>query len=220
MGELLDIVTPLHKRTKRDYIGRMTDHKVECMKTARKYGPEFWDGDRRFGYGGYRYDGRWKPVAEKMIQRYALGPGASVLDVGCGKGYLLYELSALLPGARLAGFDISDYAVDQAKPEVRDMLFVHRAEHEFPFEDDSFDLVISLTTLHNLEPFDLEQSLGEIERVGRAGYVLVESFRSDAELFNLQCWALTCRTFLSPAGWEWLFAKSGYAGDFEFIYFE
>lgn len=220
MGQLLDIVTPLHKATRRDYLGRMQDDKVECMNVARRYGKEFWDGDRRYGYGGYHYDGRWKVVAERLIAQYKLREDASILDVGCGKGFLLHELAELLPRASVRGFDISEYAIANAKPEVREHLFVHRAEEPLPFERGSFDLVISLGTLHNLPLEPLKKAIAEIGRVGNDAYVMVESFRSAEELFNLQCWALTCESFHRPESWCWLFSEWGYVGDYEFIYFE
>lgn len=220
MGRLLNIVTPLHTATKRDFLGRMQDDKIACMKVAREYGQDFWDGDRRYGYGGYRYDGRWAPVAKRLIEHYGLQPNASILDVGCGKGFLLYEFKKLLPDARVAGFDISAYAIDNAKEELRGDLFVHQAQDSYPFEDDEFDLVISLATLHNLAVQDLKIALTEIERVGKNAYLVVESFRTEAELFNLQCWALTCEAFHRPESWAWLFDEWGYLGDYEFIYFE
>jgi len=220
MGRLLELVTPLHTATQRDYLGRMQDDKVHCMEVARRYGEEFWDGDRRYGYGGYKYDGRWKVVAERLIETYELAPDASILDVGCGKGFLLHELSLLLPDARVRGFDISEYAIASSKPEVREHLFVHRAEDPTPFADDEFDLVISLGTLHNLPIGPLKAAVNEVSRVGKRGYILVESFRSPAELFNLQCWALTCESFHRPEAWCWLFDDWGYTGDYEFIYFE
>ena len=220
MGQLLNIVTPLHTATKRDFLGRMQDDKIACMQVAREYGKDFWDGDRRYGYGGYRYDGRWAPVAERLIEQYDLQRNASILDVGCGKGYLLYELKKLLPDARVAGFDISAYAIDNAKEELRGDLFAHRAQDPYPIENGEFDLVISLATLHNLAVQDLKVALQEIERVGKNAYLVVESFRSEAELFNLQCWALTCEAFHRPESWVWLFDEWGYRGDYEFIYFE
>lgn len=221
MGRLLDhIFTPLHKKTARDYIGRMTDHKVECMGVAKQYDRDYWDGDRRYGYGGYRYDGRWKAVAETLIREYRLPPNARILDVGCGKAYLLHELKQLLPDAEIHGFDSSAYALEHAKPEIRDSLFQHRAQDPYPFEDKHFNLVMSLTTLHNLKLPELKSALGEIERVGKQGFILVESFRNDQEQFNLQCWALTCAAFFTPEEWVWLFGEFGYTGDYEFIFFE
>lgn len=220
MKQLLNVITDLHKKTKRDYIGRMNDDKVHCMRIARKYGKDFWDGDRRYGYGGYKYDGRWEVAARKLIETYSLPANAKILDVGCGKGFLLYEFTRLLPEGTVAGFDISSYAIDNAKEEVKDALFVHKAQEPLAFTDKHFDLVISITTLHNLAIHELKSALKEIERVGKNKYVVVESFRSEEELFNLQCWALTCESFFRPEGWVWLFDKFGYSGDYEFIYFE
>ncbi len=220
MGKLLNVVTQLHKKTKRDYIGRMMDEKVKCMKIAKKYGMEYWDGDRRFGYGGYKYDGRWDVVARKLIEIYDLKNDARILDVGCGKAYLLYELKNLLSEAQVAGFDISEYGIENSKEEIRENLFIHKAQDPYPFGDKEFDLVISLTTLHNLHLYDLKSALKEIERVGKNKFIVVESFRNEEELFNLQCWALTCETFLNPKEWVWLFGEFGYRGDYEFIYFE
>src|SRR5262249_10294872 len=125
MRRLMEIVTALHQKTSRDYLARMADAKVECMKVARRFDADFWDGDRRFGYGGYRYDGRWKYVAERLVETYDLQSNATILDIGCGKGFLLYELQQLLPGARICGFDMSAYAIANAKEEIRDQVFVH-----------------------------------------------------------------------------------------------
>ena len=220
MGKSPDIITPLHKKTKRDYVKRMTDEKVYCSKIAREYGFDYWDGERRFGYGGYKYDGRWEAVARKLIENYKLKKDARILDVGCGKGFLLYEFQRLLPDAQIAGFDISAYGIKNAKDEVRPKLFIHKAQDAYPFKNKEFDLVISITTLHNIYVSELKMALGEIGRVGRSGYIAVESFRNEEELFNLQCWALTCNSFFSPAEWVFLFNEFGYRGDYEFIYFE
>jgi ubiquinone/menaquinone biosynthesis C-methylase UbiE len=220
MGQELQIVTALHQSTKRDYLGRMVDDKVTCMEVAREYGQQFWDGERRFGYGGYKYDGRWERVARALIDQYQLAENARILDVGCGKGFLLYELQQLLPQAEVKGFDLSGYALENAKPEIKDQLFVHRAEQAYPYPDGSFDLVISLTTLHNLQIAQLQAALAEMERVAKNKYLVVESYRNPRELFNLQCWALTCEAFFRPSEWVWLFEQFGYSGDYEFIFFE
>ncbi len=220
MGKLLNIVSSLHKATKRDYIGRMQNEKIKCMKVARQYDQEFWDGDRKYGYGGYKYDGRWKTVARKLIETYNLQQNARVLDVGCGKGFLLYEFKKLLPDSTVAGFDISQYAIDNSKEDIKDKLFTHKAEDAYPYGDNYFDLVISLTTLHNLHINDLTAAIKEVERVGKSKYIVVESYRDEKELFNLECWALTCEAFFKPQEWEWLFGEFGYCGDYEFIYFE
>ncbi len=220
MGELKNFVTPLHKRTKRNYVERMVDDKVHCMLKAKEYDSDYWDGDRRYGYGGYKYDGRWKAVAERIIESYDLGRNAKILDVGCGKAHLLYELSQLLPESMVCGIDISAHGLLDAPKEIRQSLFRYRSQDPFPWGDLQFDLVISLGCLHNLRLFELKSALAEIERVGRKKYVMVESYRNETELFNLQCWALTAETFFDNAEWIWLYSHFGYQGDYEFIYFE
>lgn len=220
IGERLSIVTPLHEATTRDCLARMNDDKVEAMVVAKRYGEDYWDGDRRYGYGGYRYlPGRWKPVAEALIERYALDDSSSVLDVGCGKAYLLHELQLLLPNARLVGFDVSQPGLDDRHPDFTGELFIHRAQDPYPFSDEEFDLVISLGVVHNLRLPELAVAIPEIERVGRQKYVMTESYRDEQEMFNLECWALTAESLLDDGEWRWLLEQHGYTGDYELIYF-
>jgi SAM-dependent methyltransferase len=220
MGRLLNVVNQLHRRTARDYLGRMADEKVRCSEVARRFDRDYWDGDRRYGYGGYKYDGRWNIVANQLVDIYSLKQDARILDVGCGRGFLLHEFTQLLRGCDVTGFDVSEYGLATAKDEVRQQLFRHDAREPFPFPDRSFDLAISVNALHNLPPEDVARALREMERVAANKFLVVESFRSPEELFNLQCWALTCETFFRPEGWRWLFDLAGYTGDYEFIYFE
>lgn len=217
----IDFVSSLHKSTKRDYIGRvMSADKAECARIAKEYGYDYWDGNRKYGYGGYRYDGRWRSVAEKMAEHYNLKAGQKVLDVGCGMAHLLYELTQAVPGLEVKGIDISSYALEHAREEVRDCLQYGKAQ-ELPFTDNEFDLVISLTTLHNLKVFDLKKAVQEIERVSKGNsYIMVESFRNDEEEVNMLYWQLTCASYYSVEEWEWLYKEWGYTGDYSFIFFE
>lgn len=221
MGRNLDFITPLHKATRRDYLGRVTAHdKAACAEVALQWGRDYWDGERQFGYGGYRYDGRWQPVASAMAEHYQLSNDVRILDVGCGKGFLLYEFTQVLPEARVAGIDISEYAIEHAKDEVKPFLQAGSAE-ELPWEDAAFDLVISINTLHNLPIDKLFRALQEMERAGRGGkYLTVESYRNEREKVNLLYWQLTCRSFFSTDEWEWIFERAGYTGDYSFIFFE
>jgi ubiquinone/menaquinone biosynthesis C-methylase UbiE len=213
-------VSYLHKSTNRDCLGRMNDDKVKCMIKARKFEKDFWDGNRRYGYGGYKYiPGRWKEVALHLIKTYNLKAGSKVLDVGCGKGFLLKEMINIEPFLKVYGFDISKYAIKNAHKDVKKNFIVHSAQKKFPYKNLEFDLTISLATLHNLEIFDLKNSLKEIERVSKKKYIMIESYRNEKELFNLQCWALTANAFFSKKAWIWLFKEFNYSGDYEFIYF-
>jgi SAM-dependent methyltransferase len=217
----IDFIQSLHANTRRNYVQRVVEFdKADCAMVAKRYGQEYWDGPRQFGYGGYRYDGRWRPVAERIAAHYGLKPSMRILDVGCGKGYLLYEFTQILPGIEVAGLDVSAYAIEAAKVEVKPFLSIGRAE-DLPYADASFDFVISLGTLHNLPISELFPALAQIERVRRGpAYVMVESFRSEREKANLLCWQLTCESFHSPRDWKWIYDKAGYTGDYGFIYFE
>ena len=217
----IDFISPLHRKTKRDYLARVNEFpKAEAARLARQFGRDYWDGDRKVGYGGMRHDGRWRPVAEAMAKHYDLKSGDSILDVGCGKGFLLYEFTQIVPGIEVRGLDISNYAIENAKEEVRPFLQMGHANH-LPYADASLDLVISINTLHNLYCYDLEKALKEIQRVGKKHrYVCVESYRNEQEKVNLLYWQLTCEMFCTPEEWEWWFKLCGYTGDHSFIYFE
>ena len=221
MGELLNLVTPLHTATKRDYIGRMLDDKVNCMKRAREYEFDYWDGPRRFGYGGYHYQpGRWAPVARALIERYDLKRGDRVLDLGCGKAFLLYELQLLMPGLHLCGWDRSLHGLASKHPDFKGALVKAPIQDIHLALDKSFDLVISLGAFHNLTLRELGEVLPHVSRVGRQGYLMVESYTDEQEWFNLVCWCLTAETLLRPEDWRYLYSHFGYTGDYEFIYFQ
>jgi len=217
----IDFIGPLHRSTQRDYLGRVNEaDKAECAEIAKQWGFDYWDGERKYGYGGYNYDGRWRPVAEAMAKHYGLKSGDRILDVGCGKGFLLYEFTQVVPGVEVAGLDISQYAVENAKEEIRPFLETGTAE-KLPFEDSSFDFVVSLGALHNLLIHELHPALKEIGRVGHGeSYVMVEAYRNEREKVNLLYWQLTCGTFFTPQEWCWFFDQAGYSGDHGFIYFE
>ncbi|MEG3840735.1 class I SAM-dependent methyltransferase [Microcoleus sp. herbarium14] len=217
----IDFLSAVHKKTQRDYLGRVNEFpKAEAAKLAKKFDFDYWDGDRKVGYGGYKYDGRWRAVADAIAQHYNLKPGDRILDVGCGKAFLLYDFTQAVPGVEVTGIDISEYAIARAPEEVRPFLKACSAT-ELPFADNSFDLVISINTLHNLYCFELDRALREIERVGNGNkYIVVESYRNEAEKANLLYWQLTCESFYTPDEWQWWFDRCGYTGDRSFIYFE
>ncbi len=214
-------INKLHNSTRRNYLNRMKDNKVFCMSIAKKYSKDYWDGNRRYGYGGYKYiKGRWKSVAQKLIKNYNLKSGSKILDVGCGKGYLIKEMLLIQPKLAVYGIEPSKHAHKFIDTKFKKNVLVQKAESKFPFKKNFFDLVISLATLHNLEIFNLVKAVKEIERVGKNKYIMLESYRNNRELFNLQCWALTCETFFSKKEWIWFYKNLKYTGDYEFIYFK
>jgi protein-L-isoaspartate(D-aspartate) O-methyltransferase len=217
----VDLISTVHRSTRRDYLGRVNEFpKAEAAKLAKKFDVDYWDGDRKVGYGGYKYDGRWRAVADAMVQQYMIKPGETILDVGCGKGFLMYDLMQAVPGLKVTGIDVSHYGLTHSQDEVRPFVSRASAAH-LPFPDSSFDLVISINTLHNLYCYDLDAALREIERVGRKDrYICVESYRNEDEKTNLLYWQLTCEMFCTPQEWEWWFERTGYSGDYSFIYFE
>jgi SAM-dependent methyltransferase len=220
----VDFMSVLHKSTQRDYLARVNDPefpKAKAAELAKKFDYDYWDGDRRICYGGYRYlEGRWEKVARAMVEHYDLPPKPKILDIGCGKAFLLYDFLKVIPDAEIHGIDISPYAIANSKEEIRDRLQVGNAT-QLPWPDDHFDLVISITTLHNLHAYDLYPALREMERVGKKNkYLCVESYRNEQEKANLLYWQVTCEAFNTPKEWQWWFEHTGYSGDHSFIYFE
>ncbi|NDC37108.1 MAG: class I SAM-dependent methyltransferase [Proteobacteria bacterium] len=217
----IDFLSQVHSKTKRDYLARVNSFpKQDAAVLAKKFDYDYWDGSRDTGYGGYKYDGRWRAVAERMVEHYQLTSASRILDIGCGKGFLLYDLTQIIPGVSVTGVDISAYALSNSHPDIKQHL--HKATAaKLPFADKSFDFVFSLNVLHNLYCYDLFDALVEMERVGRQHkYLCVESYRNEAEKVNLLYWQLTCEMFCTPAEWEWWFQRAGYSGDYSFIFFE
>jgi len=217
----IKLVTSLHKKTKRNYLERMNNDKVKCMKIAKKYEYDYWDGERKYGYGGYRYiPNRWRKIAKKIIKIYKLTNYSKVLDIGCGKAFLLYEIKKILPKIKIIGIDRSKHALKNAPEIIKPYLKKYNINKSLNYKKNSFDLIITLACLHNLEIDKLISILKQIQKIGKKKYIMVESYRNEEELFNLQCWALTCETFFSKREWQYLFKSTGYNGDYEFIYFE
>ena len=220
----IDFLGNIHCSTKRNYLSRVTDKefpKYKAAELAKKWDFDYWDGDRRICYGGYKYiPGRWKPLAEKLIEYYNLKPESKVIDIGCGKGFLLHELKLLLPELEIIGVDISEYAIKNSKPEVKNYLKLLNANDLSIYDNDYFDLAISLNTLHNLQCFDFEMALKETSRISNNQYIIVESYRNEFEKQNLLYWQVTCEMFCSPEEWEWWFNKCNYNGEYSFIFFE
>jgi protein-L-isoaspartate(D-aspartate) O-methyltransferase len=216
----IDLISRIHGSTSRDYLARVLEFdKAEAAAVAKRFDFEYFDGERKFGYGGYRYDGRWRPFARALADHYGIKPGDRVLDIGCAKGFLLHDFLLEVPGVEVAGIDISSYAIEHAIADVKPFVRVANAA-ALPFESDSFDLVVSVNTLHNLRLPELARALAETERVSRrAKYIVVDGYRTEREKMNLLYWQLTCESILSPEAWQWVFDQVGYTGDFACIFF-
>jgi len=181
---------------------------------AKRFGREYFDGDRGQGYGGYRYDGRWIPIAERMRDFYELTARDRILDIGCAKGFLLHDLRQVIPGVKVAGLDISTYAIGHAMTDVKPFLVVGSAE-SLPYADKSFDLVISINTAHNLKLDACIQAIREMERVSRRHkYLQVDSWLTQEQRENFERWQLTAVTYFDPDGWQEIFRKAGYTGEY------
>lgn len=181
---------------------------------AKQFGRDFFDGDRRHGYGGFRYDGRWLPVAQRLVEHYQLTPDARILDVGAAKGFLLHDLLQVLPGATVRGLDVSAYAKEHAHGTTGPLIDLGSAE-SLPYPDKSFDLVLSINSIHNLPLERCKQALREMERVsGAHKFVTVDAWRTEEEHQRLLDWILTAETYLHVDDWVKLFAEVGYTGDY------
>jgi len=204
-----------YPRTKRNLTERQDEKTPEIQRIARQFGKEFFDGDRKYGYGGFSYQSRfWQPVVPVFQQHYGLTAKSSLLDVGCAKGFMLYDFVELIPGINVAGIDISEYAIANAIPDMKPYVQVANAK-KLPFPDKSFDLVISVNTIHNLPLEECKQALREIQRVSRKhAFLTVDAYRVAEEKERMDMWNLTARTYLHVDEWKALFAKVGYTGDY------
>ncbi len=203
-----------YPKTVRDYDKRAKEKTPEIISLAKQFGRDFFDGDRKCGYGGYKYDGRWKSVVKRMKDYYKLPDNAAILDIGCGKGFMLCDFIELMPKAAISGIDASEYAVNNAMDSVKSFLKVASAE-ELPYSDKSFDLVVSINSIHNLPLERFKRALKEIQRVCRGdSYITVDAWRNDLERENLFKWVLTAETMMHVDDWKNLFNEVGYTGDY------
>lgn len=214
MGREIDLLVN-YPRTKRNTNEREASKTEEVRRVARQFGKEFFDGDRQYGYGGFNYSTRfWQPVIPTLQKHFGLTENSSVLDIGCAKGFMLHDLAELIPGIAVRGVDVSTYAIENAIDDMKLQVQVGDAR-ELPFEDKSFDVVIAINTIHNLERDECAKALREIERVNRKGaFVTVDAYRNDDEKVRMFAWNLTAKTIMSVEEWENFFEEVGYTGDY------
>ena len=217
MGQEIDLMAN-YPRPKRNVEGRGATKTDADRALARKFGEEFFDGDRTHGYGGFNYHPRfWQPVIPTFQAHWGLTSASSILDVGCAKGFMMHDFAELIPEITVKGIDVSEYAVKNSIEDMRPHVQVADAK-SLPYEDKSFDYVISVTTIHNLERAELVQSLREIERVARLGsFITVDAYRNDEEKERMLAWNLTAKTVLHVDEWKELFKEAGYSGDYHWF---
>ena len=204
-----------YPRAKRNVEGRGDSKTEEDRAVARKFGKEFFDGDRRNGYGGFNYMSRfWQPVVPTFQEHYGLTSDSSVLDVGCAKGFMMHDFYKLIPGIKVKGIDVSQYAIDNTIDDMRENVLAADAK-EIPHGDNSFDLVISINTIHNLERYECGRALQEIERVSKKNsFITVDAYRNEKEKERMYQWNLTAKTIMSVDKWKKFFEEVGYTGDY------
>ena len=214
MGKEIDLLEN-YPRTKRNVDERGATKTDDVRRVARQFGKDFFDGDRQYGYGGFKYFSRfWQPVIPTIQKHFGLTSRSSVLDVGCAKGFMLYDFLELIPDITVSGIDISDYAISNAMDDIKSKVQVADAKN-LPFPDNSFDVVISINTIHNLDRHDCAQALREIERVSRTGsFITVDAYRNDEEKERMFAWNLTAKTIMSVDEWKAFFEEVGYTGDY------
>lgn len=215
----VDLLRSLPK-AKRNIEKRADAKDPAVIAIAKQYGEMYWDGPREYGYGGYRYDGRWRAVARDIIDHYQLRPGMRVLDVGCGKGFLVKDLMLECPGLEVFGLDVSLYALTHAPEELSGRLHLGTAE-KLPFPDKAFDCVLSLNTIHNFPRARAVMAMAEIERVSKgASFVVVDSYLTAEQKEIFESWVLTAEFHDYPEGWLAVFAEAGYTGDWNWTIIE
>lgn len=214
LGREVDILSN-YPKAKRDLSARLESKSEESRKIGRKFGFDYFDGDRNHGYGGFSYNPKfWQPVIPNIVENYKISNLSNVLDVGCAKGFFLYDLKLTFPGINLTGVDISEYAIANSIPEIKPYLQVCNAT-KLPFEDNCFDFVISINTIHNLNRQDCAIALQEIERVTKGdSFITVDAYRNDEEKVRMEAWNLTALTMMSVDEWKQFFLEVGYTGDY------
>ncbi len=214
VGHEIDLLKN-YPKSSRDISGRLVSKTTEDRIIAQRFDKEFFDGSRNHGYGGFSYDPRfWEPVVPTFQKHWNLKENDSVLDVGCAKGFMLYDLQKLIPGLEVYGVDISKYAIENVKKEVKEYCKVSNAT-ELPFDDKSIDVCISVTTLHNLEEKDLIKALLEIERITKRGsFITVDAYRNEKEKERMDAWNLTAKTVMHVDKWKQFFNDTGYTGNY------
>ena len=214
MGKEINLLEK-YPKSKRNVEDRNFNKSKKNIEIARKFDKEFFDGSRETGYGGYHYNPRfWTEVVKTFKNYWDLNNRSKLLDVGCGKGFMIYDFVKLIPGITVKGIDISEYAINNSLEEIKKDLIVANAK-SLPFEKNQFDYAISINTVHNLEIDDCTKALKEIDRVSKNGsFVTVDAYRTKEEKERMFKWNLTAKTIMSVDEWKSYFKEINFRGDY------
>lgn len=213
MGKEINLLKK-YPKSKRDTDQRSINKSKEIINIAKKFGKEYFDGERIYGYGGYNYNSKyWKGVVEDFINYYNLNENSKILDIGSGKGFMMYEFVKKIPNIFIRGLEISEYAILNSKEEVRNFQILGNAK-KLPFEDKSFDLAISIVTLHNLKKNDCALALKEISRVSKNSFITLDAYSNNEEKKQMMNWNLTAETIMHINDWKVFFEENYYNGDY------
>ena len=213
MGKEINLLKK-YPKSKRDPDQRSINKSKEIINIAKKFGKEYFDGERIYGYGGYNYNSKyWESVVEDFINYYNLNENSKILDIGSGKGFMMYEFLKKIPNIYIRGLEISEYAILNSKKEVKEFQILGNAK-KLPFENNSFDLAISIVTLHNLKKNDCALALQEISRVSKNSFITVDAYSNDVEKRQMMNWNLTAETIMHVEDWKIFFDKNSYNGDY------
>jgi len=204
-----------YPKTKRNLKKRKELKSKKTINIARKFGKDFFDGERKYGYGGLKYNKKfWKNVTKDFVKHYKLNSKSSILDIGCAKGYMLYDFKNVLPKLKVTGIDISQYAIKNSKKQIKKFLRVGNAKN-LKFKDNSFDLVIAINTIHNLDKKECGKAIREITRVSKKNsYIVLDAYSSDAQKKKMLTWNLTGKTIMHKKDWKLFMKKNNYKGDY------
>ncbi len=214
----IDLMRNYPIQDRRDLLGIRELVTPEERLVAQQFGREYFDGPRKLGLGGYYYNPKFfTQVVQDFIKYYELGSSSRILDVGCGKGFMMKDFKDALPNSEVYGVDISQYCFENAMPEVKKFIKIGSCD-DLPYPDNYFDLVVSIATIHNLDKDGVKKSISEIIRVGTGKYYIkVNGYRSPEEKSKLEQWNLVAKTILNVDEWLSIFDELGYSGDYSFF---
>ena len=209
--DLLSIYPSLNKR----YVSKNT-RKIENRIIASYRGKEFYDGKRDNGYGGFKYDGRWKKIAERIFEHYKLKENARILQIGSDKGFLLNDIKNIKPKCTVAGVEVSNYAITKTLKSVK--KYIKKSSFvNLPYNNNYFDFVIAIGPVYSLSLPDAIKCLKEIKRVGKGkSFITLGAYNHERDFKLFRYWTLLGTSILNKKEWIKVLKHCKYKGDYKF----